>query len=117
MVVASSHEIRRGSPGFPLTKLALFETMVVISPLTRSWERYAFIHAPERLPARAYGSKYHNPMCRLLVLSVTSQTRMSGCATGTFVTGVKLKLKSSPATQKTVSYTHLRAHETHEHLV
>jgi hypothetical protein len=38
-VVASSHEISTGSPGLPLMKLELFETIVVISPLNRSWVR------------------------------------------------------------------------------
>src|SRR2546422_8503510 len=98
MVVASSHEISKGSPGFPFTKFALLETIVVISPLTRSWLRYAFIHAPERLPARAYGSKYQRPMSLPDVLSVTSQTFMSGCATGTFVAGVNFEFKNTPAT-------------------
>src|SRR2546421_2684729 len=98
MVVASSHEINTGSPGLPLTKFALLETIVVIWPLMRSWLRYAFIHAPERLPGRANGSKYQSPTCLPVVLSETSQTLISGWATGTF-TGVNLKLKSSPATQ------------------
>jgi hypothetical protein len=52
-VRASSRLISTGSPGVPFTKFELFETMVVMSPWNRSWVRYAFIHAPERLPGRA----------------------------------------------------------------
>src|ERR1700730_3638220 len=35
MVVASSQEISRGSPGLPFTKFALFETIVVTSPFSK----------------------------------------------------------------------------------
>ena len=61
MVTASSHETSIGSPGLPLTKLELLETIGVISPANFSCVRYSFIHAPERLPVRAYGSKYQRP--------------------------------------------------------
>ena len=63
MVDASSQLISTGCPGFPLTKFALFDTIVVTTPSNFDWLRYAFIQAPDRLPGRAYGSKYHSPTC------------------------------------------------------
>jgi hypothetical protein len=60
-VVASSHEISTGSPFLPFTKFELFETIGVVAVLNVSCVRYSLIHAPECLPSRAYGSKYHRP--------------------------------------------------------
>ena len=53
MPVASSQLISTGSPGLPLEKLALLETITGTSPAIRDWRRYSLIHAPEFLPGRA----------------------------------------------------------------
>ena len=80
-------------------EVGLHPDHVRIVARTRDWLRYEFIHAPERLPGRAKGSKYQSPTCRPVARSFTSHTRTSGWFTGTLVTGLKEKLKSSPATQ------------------
>src|SRR5207302_4259235 len=75
-VFASSQLISTGSPDLPFTKLALLETMTGRFN-SRDCLRYSFIHAPDSLPGRAYGSKYQSPTC-LPSASCTSQPLTSG---------------------------------------